>query len=93
MKRIDEKLKEVLTVANETALKLVEMNSIDFGKLPIDTLLICFDTVDKMQRGVGDKLYFSRVFEETIYCFPNGKTSKTSGDYKPISVYYCLISK
>lgn len=93
MKRIDDELKNVLTTANETALKLVEMNAIDFKNLPVDTLLLCSDTVDRMQRGVHDKLYFSHVHEETVYCFPGGRTSKTKADYNLVPVIYCLLAK
>jgi len=93
MKRIDDELKKVLTIAQETALKLCEMNAIDFKNLPVDTLLLCSDSVDRMQRGVYDKLYFSHVHEETVYCFPGGRTSKTTGDYKLTYVSYCLLAK
>jgi hypothetical protein len=93
MKRIDDELKRVLTIASETALKLVEMNAIDFKNLPVDTLLLCYDSVDHMQRGVHDKLYFSHVDEEVVYCFPDGRTSKSTGDYKPYYVSFCLLAK
>jgi len=93
MKRIDDELKKLLTTANETALKLVEMNGIDFKTLPVDTLLLCSDTADRMNRGVYDKLYFSHVYEDAIYCFTGGRTSKSTGDYKPILISYCLVAK
>lgn len=91
MNRIDKDLMTVLKTANHAALKLVEMNSIDFKNLPVDTLLLCSDTLDRMQRGVHDKLYFSHYSDEEIYCFAGGRTSKTNSGYSKIS--YCLLDK
>lgn len=91
-------ISEIQKEATDKVIALQKMQEVNWENLPVDTLILCTDSIKDFSSGVGNKRYFSKALISCsgigIKVFQNGRTSKTSeenGTY--ICEYAAIISK
>ena len=98
MNRLNKELTDELKAYQDRTTLLLEMQNIDWEKLPKDTLLKTSNDLNELLKGQGVVLHFAAYIKEKeiIQCVADGRTTKTrlpqSCNYGYMERKYALLA-